>query len=147
MKKEFWKTKPLSEMNRIEWESLCDGCGHCCLVKLQDEDTDELFFTNVSCHQLDLASCRCKDYAHRMQRVPMCAQITVEALPEFHWLPETCAYRLLSAGEDLPDWHPLVSGQDQSVREAGISVCAFAQSEEFIHPDQLHEHIIEDSDN
>ena len=143
MKTAFWKTKSLSEMSQHEWESLCDGCAQCCLVKLQDEETDELYVTNVVCRLLDIETCRCRDYQHRLQKVSMCALITPDNLHEMKWLPETCAYRRLSEGKDLMDWHPLLSNNNESVHEADISVRDFAQSEEYIHPDQLHEHVIE----
>ena len=143
MKLPFWKTKSLSEMTRAEWESLCDGCGQCCLVKLEDEDTHELYLTNVACKLLDIETCRCRDYEHRLQKVEMCLLLAPDKLDEFQWLPETCAYRLLAEGKELMDWHPLVSKNVNSVHEQGISVRDFSQSEEYIHPDQLHDHVIE----
>jgi uncharacterized cysteine cluster protein YcgN (CxxCxxCC family) len=118
----FWKTKRLHEMTREEWESLCDGCGRCCLHKLRDEDTNALSFTNVACRLLDLDSCRCSDYARRQRRVPDCVGLTPEALQEIDWLPPTCAYRRLRDGLDLAWWHPLVSGDPNTVHEAGVSV-------------------------
>jgi len=108
--KPFWKTTPLGQMNRKQWESLCDGCGRCCLEKLRDGDTDELFFTNVACKQLDLRNCRCKDYKHRQQIVPDCVQLSPRNIRRLDWLPETCGYRLVAEGRDLHWWHPLVSG-------------------------------------
>ena len=143
MKLPFWKTKSLSEMNMVEWESLCDGCGKCCLVKLEDEDTHELYVTNVSCHLLDIETCRCRDYEHRLQKVPMCLSLAADKLETLNWLPETCAYRLLAEGQELMNWHPLLSKDVDSVHEQGMSVRGFAQSEEYIHPDQLHDHVIE----
>lgn len=125
----FWKAKTLAEMSRAEWESLCDGCGRCCLHKLRDEDTNELAFTNVACRLLDLGTCRCSDYAHRQVRVPDCVGLTPEALAEIDWLPPSCAYRLLTEGRDLPDWHPLVSGRPETVHESGASVQGRAISE------------------
>ena len=143
MKLPFWKTKSLSEMNMVEWESLCDGCGKCCLVKLEDEDTHELYVTNVSCHLLDIETCRCRDYEQRLQKVPMCLSLAADKLEPLNWLPETCAYRLLAEGQELMNWHPLLSKDVDSVHEQGMSVRGFAQSEEYIHPDQLHDHVIE----
>jgi uncharacterized protein len=143
MKLPFWKVKLLAEMNREEWESLCDGCGKCCLVKLEDEDTDELYITNVACRLLEIETCRCCDYEHRLQAVPVCLFLEADKLPPLNWLPETCAYRLLAEGKQLFDWHHLVSGNMESVHEQGMSVREYAQSEEFIHPDQLYDHIIE----
>ena len=143
MTSSFWKTKALSEMDKSEWESLCDGCGQCCLVKLEDEETDDLYITNVACHLLNIETCRCTDYEHRLEKVSMCLSLTMEEPGAFKWLPETCAYRRLSEGKDLMRWHPLLSDNNESVHQAGISVRDFAQSEEYIHPDQLPEHVIE----
>lgn len=118
----FWKTKTLDEMSRDEWESVCDGCGRCCLHKLRDEDTEVLSFTNVACRLLDLRSCRCSHYERRRDKVPDCVSLTPETLRQIDWLPPTCAYRRLEEGRDLLWWHPLVSGDPGSVHEAGISV-------------------------
>lgn len=118
----FWRTKSLGEMTRAEWESLCDGCGRCCLHKLRDEDTDELAWTEVACRLLDTQSCRCTDYANRKARVPDCVKLTPARVAAIDWLPPSCAYRLLRDGQDLPWWHPLVSGDPETVVQAGISV-------------------------
>jgi uncharacterized cysteine cluster protein YcgN (CxxCxxCC family) len=118
----FWKVKPLGAMTRAEWESLCDGCGRCCLHKLRDEDTDKVAFTEVACRLLDTQSCRCGDYASRRSRVPDCVKLTPQKLAGIDWLPPTCAYRLLAEGRDLAWWHPLVSGDPETVHRAGISV-------------------------
>lgn len=125
----FWKTTPLSKMTPAQWESLCDGCGKCCLVKLRDADTGEVLFTNIACRQLDLRNCRCKDYANRKALVPDCVQLSPRNLGRIDWLPETCAYRLVHRGEDLPAWHPLVSGDPKTVHQAGISIRRRAVSE------------------
>ncbi len=106
----FWKTKTLEEMTREEWESLCDGCGRCCLVKLEDEDTAEVYLTRLACGLLDVRTCRCKDYANRFQKMPDCLEIDVKKARELKWLPTTCAYRMVDEGRDLAWWHPLVSG-------------------------------------
>ena len=142
MNKVFWKEKKLNEMSDVEWESLCDRCARCCLIKLEDEDTGELHFTNVSCHLLDTETCRCKDYTNRKFLVPECLLIKQMKPQDYQWLPESCAYRLLTEGKDLPLWHPLVTGQTESVENAGISVTGFAVSEDYIHAEQIAEHII-----
>jgi uncharacterized cysteine cluster protein YcgN (CxxCxxCC family) len=118
----FWKTKPLEEMSLSEWESLCDGCGLCCLNKLEDEESGEVVFTRAACKYLDIGTCRCTDYANRQHNVPDCVGLTSGRLHRLHWLPETCGYRVVAEGRDLPWWHLLVSGDPQAVHRAGISV-------------------------
>jgi uncharacterized protein len=125
----FWKAKPLEAMTRDEWESLCDGCGRCCLHKLRDEDSGALAFTTVACRLLDLHSCACSSYADRTCHVPDCVSLTPEALKEIDWLPPSCAYRLVRDGKDLAWWHPLVSGDPNTVHEAGVSARGRAISE------------------
>ncbi|HHH47932.1 MAG TPA: YcgN family cysteine cluster protein [Gammaproteobacteria bacterium] len=120
--KPFWETKTLAEMNREEWESLCDHCGKCCLHKLEDDESGEVYYCNVVCHLFDMQRCTCGDYANRATRVPTCAVLTVENIPQFAWMPKTCAYRLLSEGRPLPGWHPLITGDPESVYRAGHSV-------------------------
>lgn len=118
----FWKRKKLSDMSVAEWEAICDGCGSCCLHKIQDVDTGDIAFTNVSCHQLDLETCKCSDYCRRQQRVPDCINLNHHNIQKLEWLPNTCAYRLLDEGKELSWWHPLVSGDPETVHTAGISV-------------------------
>lgn len=113
-KQPFWRTKSLAQLSQLEWESLCDGCGKCCLNKLEDEDTDELLYTNVACSLLDIPSCRCTRYADRCTAMPGCLDLYAD-FPYWHWLPVTCAYRLLAQGGDLPDWHPLLCGNSNTV--------------------------------
>ena len=134
----FWQTKKLSEMTRTEWESLCDGCGRCCLHKLRYEETGDLAFTNVACRLLDVQSCRCGDYANRRQHVPDCVQLSPKALREIDWLPPSCAYRRVADGRGLAWWHPLVSGDPETVHTAGISVRGRAISEKQAGPLEHH---------
>ncbi len=109
-------------MSQSEWESLCDGCGRCCLNKLEDWDTGEIHWTNIACRLLDSKTCRCRDYENRLEKVPDCIQLSPEKMDELHWLPPTCAYRLIHEGRELYDWHYLISGDRESVHAAGVSV-------------------------
>ncbi len=118
----FWRVKSLEEMTEAEWESLCDGCARCCLVKLEDEDTGQILKTDVACKLLDCGACRCSSYETRQRKVDDCIKLTPESVREIPWLPSTCAYRLVAEGKPLASWHPLVSGSRDSVHEAGISV-------------------------
>jgi len=111
----FWENKTLEEFSSAEWESLCDGCAKCCLNKLEDKSTGELWYTNVVCNLLDLDSCSCSDYPNRSVRVPDCVTLTPKNSKELYWMPNTCAYRLLAEGKPLPEWHPLISGDPDSV--------------------------------
>jgi len=120
----FWETKTLDEMNQEEWESLCDGCGLCCLTKLQDDETDEIVYTSVVCPYSDLETGQCKDYANRSVNVPTCVQLTRERVAEFDWLPDSCAYRMIYRRQGLASWHPLVSDSRHSVSKAGVGLLA-----------------------
>lgn len=140
--KAFWEQKTLAELNQAEWEALCDGCGYCCLLKLEDEDDGSIYTTNVACRLLDTATCRCRDYPNRRKRVASCLVLQKEKTGIFNLLPDTCAYRCLHEGRSLPAWHPLISGTQDTVKQAGISVCGYAVSEQYIHPDQLQDHVI-----
>ena len=139
----FWKQKSFKEMTKAEWESLCDGCGQCCLHKLQDEETGEILYTAVVCRFLAMHACRCKVYEERSVRVPTCITLTPENISQINWMPKTCAYRLLAEGKDLPHWHPLVSGNPDSVHNAGISVRGRVISERGVDMDHLEEFIVD----
>jgi uncharacterized cysteine cluster protein YcgN (CxxCxxCC family) len=140
----FWERKKLAELSASEWESLCDGCAKCCLHKLQDEDTDEVFYTSVACAKLDLETCRCTVYEDRLKYVPDCLDLIQENLNELGWLPDSCAYRLVAEGRSLPQWHPLVSGERKSVHKAGMSVLGRVVSEGDVAEDELELYIIDE---
>ena len=137
----FWDHKSLEELDEAEWESLCDGCGKCCLNKLHDVETGELFFTNVACRLLDIGKCRCTRYAERSRLVPDCVRLSKDNIQELNWMPSTCAYRLVAEGKPLYWWHPLVSGDPDSVHQAGVSVRRMAITERRAGP--LEHHILD----
>lgn len=139
----FWETKLLSAMNNIEWESLCDGCGRCCLHRLEDEDSGEIFFTSIVCKYFEMETSRCSCYQERTRLVPECLVVSLDNPASFEHAPETCAYRLLAEGKPLFDWHPLVTGNREAISEADISIVDKAISEEYIHPDEWEDHIID----
>jgi len=139
----FWEAKPLDQMSVEEWESLCDGCGLCCLVKIEDEDSGDIFNTSVSCKLLNIEKCQCGDYKNRFDKAKMCTKLTFENLPEMKWLPDSCAYKRLQNNQSLPAWHYLVSGDKNNVHEAGVSARWFALSEEYVHPEQLTQFVID----
>ncbi|MEM8696306.1 MAG: YcgN family cysteine cluster protein [Pseudomonadota bacterium] len=141
MSGDFWKTKRLDQMTRTEWEALCDGCGKCCLHKLEDEDTGAVQPTNVACKLLDRETARCTDYKRRRIKVPDCLRLTARNMQDFPWLPRTCAYRLLARGEKLPHWHYLVSGDREAVHRAGESVRGWTISE--LDAGDLEHHCVE----
>lgn len=137
----FWKEKKLTELSQKEWESLCDGCAKCCLYRLEDEDTRQIYFTNVHCRLLDTQTGRCTDYTNRSARVPDCVTITPAVLADPYWLPRSCAYRLLAEGRDLPAWHPLLSGDPLTVVRAGHRVCGRTICED--DADELESHLVD----
>lgn len=141
-KTRFWESKALHELTVEEWESLCDGCAKCCLCKLEDADSGTVYYTDVVCRYLDARTCRCGDYANRTVLVPDCVKLTPGNLAAIDWMPSTCAYRLLHEGKPLEDWHPLVSGDPQSVHKAEMSVRGRCVSEDNVHPEDVVERVI-----
>ncbi|WP_099865126.1 YcgN family cysteine cluster protein [Pararhizobium haloflavum] len=139
----FWQTKTLEEMTSAEWESLCDGCGRCCLNKLEDWDTGEIAWTNIRCRLLDGTSCQCTDYEKRQEFVPDCIGLTPKAVRELTWLPPTCGYRLVKEGRDLYWWHHLVSMSRETVHEAGVSVRARTVAEEGIEVEDFEDYLVD----
>jgi uncharacterized cysteine cluster protein YcgN (CxxCxxCC family) len=139
----FWENKRLEELTPEEWESLCDGCAKCCLRKLEDIDTGEVHYTDVACRLLNRATCRCTRYARRLALVPDCIELTPAAVHRFHWMPSTCAYRLLAEGKPLEPWHPLISGDPQSVHRAGVSVRGRVVSELDVAEADLEQRVVD----
>jgi len=141
----FWEKKTLNQMSDVEWEALCDGCGKCCLNKLEDEDSGDVALTRVACRLLDDASCHCAHYDNRHQFVPDCIVLKPSNIEShLYWIPQTCAYRLLHEGKPLADWHPLISGSSQSVHDAGVSMQGQTVSEYDVADDDWEDHIIEE---
>ncbi len=141
----FWETVPLTKLTDEEWEALCDGCGKCCLNKIEDADTGEVHLTRVACRLLDDHSCQCGQYEIRKRLVPECIRLTPENIESHaYWMPTTCAYRLLWQGRPLPDWHPLLTGDPESVHAAGVSVRGMTVPEFEVGEDDWEDHIIEE---
>ncbi|MEO1154410.1 MAG: YcgN family cysteine cluster protein [Pseudomonadota bacterium] len=141
----YWERVPLKNLTQREWEALCDGCGKCCLNKLEDPDTGEVELTRVACRLLDDETCRCGQYDIRKTLVPECVVLSPQTLPEIaYWMPETCAYRLLHEGKPLYDWHPLISGTPGSVHDAGVSVRGWTVPEFEVPEEEWEDHIIEE---
>lgn len=138
----FWKTTPLERMSPAEWESICDGCGKCCLQKLQDDETDEIFYTTLSCHQLDVGTSQCKVYETRQSKVPGCITLTPDKIDEFQWLPDTCSYRVLHETKELPNWHPLVVGNGKEMLRQGLTVQHYAVNENTVEEEEWDTYII-----
>ncbi len=138
----FWRAKKLHEMSPSEFESLCDGCGKCCLHKLEDEDTGDVFYTKIACRFLDHDTCKCQVYDERKKHIPDCVTLTPDSVKDTYWLPETCAYRLIAEGIPLFDWHPLVSGDPDSVHKMGMSVAGQVLHENSVSPEDFEDHIV-----
>ena len=137
----FWEEKTLAQMTQDEWESLCDGCGKCCLNKIIDDETEELHFTNVACHLLHTKTCQCKKYDKRFKLVDDCVKVSLDDIQQFHWLPASCAYRRLAEEKTIPEWHPLITGSKSAMHQGGFSVRGKAISETTINPDKLEDYI------
>lgn len=137
----FWQSKPLEEMTHLEWEALCDGCGKCCMNKLEDEETGEIHFTNVACKLFDAKTCRCQNYVNRRKIVPQCHQLTPKKVRRLSWLPSSCAYRLIAEGKELPSWHHLISGSRTTIHKVGASMRHRVISE--LHVKDLEDHIVD----
>ncbi len=137
----FWKQKALTDLTNNEWESLCDGCGKCCVLKLEDIETDDVYYTDVACKMLDCQTGRCRDYERRKQNVPDCILLTPETIEQLAWMPKTCAYRLVYEGKNLPDWHPLISGSAYTVMKAGHSVAGQVFPEGSVEDEDMANHI------
>ena len=138
----FWKAKSMAEMSQKEWESLCDGCGKCCCIRFEDEDTEDIYITDVVCKLFDSQSCQCTDYTNRSKLVPDCVTLTPDNVDQLKWMPQTCAYRLISEGKNLPEYHHLVSGSRQTIHKAGMSVQNAVISETEIDEEALTQRLV-----
>ena len=139
----FWEEKKLAELTAEEWELLCDGCAKCCLHKIEDIDSGEVYYTNVACRLLDLNTCRCSDYANRSRLVPDCLRLSADLVGQLSWLPESCAYRRVAEGRPLAWWHPLVSGNPATVRQVGVAVCGKVVAEGEVDLDDLEDMVVD----
>ena len=142
LRPQFWNNYTLAELNATEWEALCDGCGLCCLIKLEDDETEEVAYTNVACQLLDCKTGQCSDYAHRKESVPDCIQLTPAQVDTIRWLPSSCAYKRVQAGKKLPSWHYLISGNRQTVITAKKTAAGRCISELEIDPEEIEEYIV-----
>ncbi len=145
LRERYWSHVPMAKMSRAEWEALCDGCGKCCLNKLEDDESGDVALTRVACRLFDDSSCRCASYENRHAHVPECIRLTPHTIPDhLYWLPQTCAYRLVFEGRDLPYWHPLISGTADSVMAAGVSVQGITISEAEVPEDDWEDYTIDE---
>lgn len=142
LKQDFWKGKTLAELDDRQWEALCDGCAQCCLVKLEDEDSGAIAYTDHACEFLDLEQCRCSNYSERLSIAPDCVKLSVQSPEQINWLPETCAYKRVAEGRDLPYWHYLVCGDSAEVHRLGVSVANRAIINNSVEPEQLQERVL-----
>ncbi|MHB0776416.1 YcgN family cysteine cluster protein [Halomonas sp. WWR20] len=142
MRERFWERYSLEELTQQEWEALCDGCGRCCLLKIEDEQSGDIATLDVACQLLNIGSCQCSDYPHRFKQVPECTKLSLDNIDMFRWLPQTCAYRRLAEGRTLANWHPLRSGSAERMHRKGISVRSFAVSERHVPEADYEDHII-----
>lgn len=138
----FWQRKSLTEMDQEEWESICDGCAKCCLQKLQDEESDEIYYTRLACHQLDIKTCQCKVYEQRFAKVESCINLTADDVSVLNWLPDTCSYRVHHETGTLPSWHPLIVGSNKVMLEQGLTVAPYAINEDHVPEQDWETHII-----
>lgn len=139
----FWEDKTLEQMSAEEWEALCDGCGRCCLIKLEDEDTGEIITSDVHCRLLNSDTCKCVDYPHRKKKVPDCIKLTPQNVREIKWIPVSCAYRRLAEGRGLAWWHPLISGDPETVEAIGVSVRGRTVNEGYVKPGEWEGHAVD----
>jgi uncharacterized protein len=142
LRPDFWKNYTLEQLNAAEWEALCDGCGLCCLIKLEDDETNEVAYTKVACKLLDCQTASCSDYPHRLEHVPDCIQLTPEKLEQIHWLPGSCAYRRRAEGKSLPAWHYLNTGSRDNIIKARKSAAGRVISEEQVDPEEIEDYIV-----
>ncbi|MFT2111584.1 YcgN family cysteine cluster protein [Marinomonas sp. 2405UD68-3] len=138
----FWKTTKLEDMTSDEWESICDGCGKCCLQKIEDTDTQEIFFTRLSCAQLNIKTCQCSVYSTRQEVVPNCITLTPDSIDQFKWLPDSCSYRVLQSTGELPNWHPLIVGSQKEMVLQGLTVTKYAENETTVDEEDWDLHVI-----
>lgn len=139
----FWQRKALAEMTRDEWESLCDHCAKCCLIKLEDDEDDTIYYTDIACDLVDKKTCQCSDYWNRTTLVPDCLQLTMDNLDQLYWMPPTCSYRLIDEGKALPEWHHLITGNKEAIHQAGDSIAGRFFYAKQIKEEEWEEHVVE----